>query len=834
MPARAGQIVVEMTAGTRTFVTDVEVAKTKLREFGAMGASVNAGMVSGTKATTASIKAMEGQFANNNRAAAAFINTVLGGGKAMQAIFPVVGGLAFAGMLSTVGGKVQDFFKNLEEMPVRVRDAFKGITEPLGKANDELQVTNDKLAMEIGKLSGHPGNGLQLALHEAWVVADKLEATVSKTLKELGEVQKKEGIGALNAFFTGRADTKGDEAEVKKFTELMTRIDAEGIARVRATKNEKDAGKAQEEWNKKALDALDLEIKKYEILTAATQKLQNLHEGKAAVSATWQGRKVLVMAGNDGPNRDIQLSEQQGTLGTLKGLRDRYSLSADEAAMQGKIPGLEAADAARKKAAEEQRKEREAENRRNKEEQSDWAHLIEERAHVKEEFLSGMEKIDVEEQAEVVRELGKARTMLGEGVSGPVAVDPAKLAYIHETFNEKRAGESEREAKKFWSEIEASITKGLEEDLRRAKAAMERAHSADEHIAGISLTSQREGLSRKAGADEDVAKHSGLSGVDLVNAEYQIRIKLASDLAKIEDARVAKENDADAKRVLTAEKEAALAKANSEAEAEREKGMAALRQKDVRDFFEEMRTGAETTGHILYTSLHSALDQASDQLAKLVTGQKVDFGKMLRSLAEDQAKSGIKSILQSGLGKLGGLFGIKSAVAKPTGRAGDALHVLVDNAAIGGQPPASGSALGGFSNLAGLMRSSGQALSGFLHSLSSSGSSAESSMGSASSSISYMAEGGSVDPGQSYWVGDGGEKELFTPHTAGTITPLHKMAGTGTATYNIDARGAEIGSEHRIRQAVAQAHDSAVHLGAQAAAERARRSPQRTGQQGKL
>jgi hypothetical protein len=58
---------------------------------------------------------MEGQFANNNKAAAAFINTVLGGAPIMQAAFPIVGGLAFAGMLETVGTKVVDYFKKLEE-----------------------------------------------------------------------------------------------------------------------------------------------------------------------------------------------------------------------------------------------------------------------------------------------------------------------------------------------------------------------------------------------------------------------------------------------------------------------------------------------------------------------------------------------------------------------------------------------------------------------------------------------------------------------------------------------------------------------------------------------
>src|ERR1035441_6665390 len=293
MPARAGQIVVEMMAGTRTFVTDVEIAKTKLREFGLVGQTTNAGMVSSTKATTAAVKGLEGQFANNNRAAVAFFTTVLGGGKIAQAAFPLVGGLAFGGMLVTVAEKAGDFFKKLAEAPVRARDAFRGITEPLAKENDELQVTNDKLAMEIGKLSGRPGNGLQLALHEAWVVADKLEATVSKTLKELGEVQKKEGISALGALFTGRASTEDDEADVKKFTASMARIDAEGMASVRATKTKEDAAKAQAAWNKKGLDAFRLEIFKYEKLTEATQKLQRLHEGTLPFQAEWNGRKVL-------------------------------------------------------------------------------------------------------------------------------------------------------------------------------------------------------------------------------------------------------------------------------------------------------------------------------------------------------------------------------------------------------------------------------------------------------------------------------------------------------------------------------------------------------------
>lgn len=43
----------------------------------------------------------------------------------------------------------------------------------------------------------------------------------------------------------------------------------------------------------------------------------------------------------------------------------------------------------------------------------------------------------------------------------------------------------------------------------------------------------------------------------------------------------------------------------------------------------------------------------------------------------------------------------------------------------------------------------------------------------------HRATGGDVWPGGSFVVGDGGEPEIFSPKTAGTITPLSKVNGTG-------------------------------------------------------
>jgi hypothetical protein len=826
MPARAGQIVVEMTAGTRTFVTDVEIAKTKLREFGTVGREVSASGVSGVQATSGALRVLEGNMTNNLRASERFVANVLHLGPVLQAAFPIVGAVAFGGILLNLGEKVVDFFKQVADAPNRIRDAFRGITEPLEKENDELQVTNDKLAMEIGKLSGHPGNGLQLGLHEAWVVADKLEATVSKTLKELGEVQKKEGIGALNAFFTGRASTKDDEADVKKFTDSMTRIDAEGMASVRAAKSKEDANKAQDAWNKKALDSLDLEIKKYETLAAATRKLQDLHEGKGN-APTYQmyvqnpGKYTGFNTTVNHNDQSVKLNEQQGTLSTLQGLRSRYALSAEEARMQEQLPALEAAAAARKKAEEERRKERESANRHEREERADWQHLIEERAHVKEEFLYGMDKIDVEEQAEVEKELEKARTMLGEGVSGPVAVTPDKLQYIHETFDLKRSGESAREVKKFWEEIEKSIAKGMEERLREAKKELDSRLSADEHVANVTLSSQRDTLNRNAKTSEDVAKHGGLTGVDLVNAEYQIRIKLASDLAKIEDDRIAKQKNEDEGRKLEADKRAALAKATGDAEAERERGLAALRQKDARDFFQEMRTEAETTGHILYNALHSALDRSSDQLAKLVTGQKTDVGKTVQEIGQGIAKDSIKSAMMQGLGKLGSVLGIKAPQGKPDFTKANPGHVIVDNQAAGGSPS---SGLAGLAKFGGVddnsgSDNSGSDIGGLLKK-------ASGLLGPLLKFGGFMARGGDVDPGASYIVGEH-EAELFTPRTAGSITPASKL-GMGGPIYHVDARGSDLGAGNRVSRAIEASHHAAVAASVVAHADRKSRTPQRS------
>jgi hypothetical protein len=91
-----------------------------------------------------------------------------------------------------------------------------------------------------------------------------------------------------------------------------------------------------------------------------------------------------------------------------------------------------------------------------------------------------------------------------------------------------------------------------------------------------------------------------------------------------------------------------------------------------------------------------------------------------------------------------------------------------------------------------------------------------------------MAGGGDTEPGLIYKVAEAGEGEFITPKNASTVTPLSKLRGGGDSfTYNVDARGADLGAENRVARAIEYSHNSAVRNAARASAEHARRTPRR-------
>jgi hypothetical protein len=249
----------------------------------------------------------------------------------------------------------------------------------------------------------------------------------------------------------------------------------------------------------------------------------------------------------------------------------------------------------------------------------------------------------------------------------------------------------------------------------------------------------------------------------------------------------------------------------------------------VRAFFAEMEAGSKRAGNVVYDNLTSAVDRVSDELSRLFTGQKTNFGQMLQEMGQQLVRDSVKMGLEKGLGAAGKALGIKMPEGKPDGTRAKPYHVIVDNEkgsedgsdALGG---ALGDAGGGIAGE--LVKKGVGGLLGLLKGLFGGGS------GVATSSISYMAEGGPVSPSAAYIVGEAGP-ELLT-RTSGHITSnaelRRSLADGGGDTYmSVDARGAELGVEQRVYRAIAAAHKASVATSVRAGHERALRTPQRAG-----
>ena len=261
----------------------------------------------------------------------------------------------------------------------------------------------------------------------------------------------------------------------------------------------------------------------------------------------------------------------------------------------------------------------------------------------------------------------------------------------------------------------------------------------------------------------------------------------------------------------------------------------------VRAFFGEMQAGSKRTANIIYDNLTSAVDRVSDELARLMTGQKTSFGRMLQDLGQSLVRDTIKNGLERGLGKLGDLLGIKIPAGKPDFTKANPGHVIVENWPGQGSKPATalGDAVGGVGGvllgkgagvlpevLKGIVGGAAGLLRGIF------GGGGKALQEAVSSSITYMAGGGLVSPNEAYIVGDAGP-ELLT-RTSGYITSnaeLRRTLGSGGNQYftTVDARGADLGVERRVYRAIDAAHRAAVANSVRAVHERAKRVPQRMG-----
>ncbi|HUA85435.1 MAG TPA: hypothetical protein VMB85_16345, partial [Bryobacteraceae bacterium] len=271
-------------------------------------------------------------------------------------------------------------------------------------------------------------------------------------------------------------------------------------------------------------------------------------------------------------------------------------------------------------------------------------------------------------------------------------------------------------------------------------------------------------------------------------------------------------------------------------------------QDGFRAFFIDMQQHAETAAKIIYDSLHAALNDSSNLLAKMAMGEHPkhgwgqEWGKAFQQLGEETTQSSIKSLEQRGLGALGKHLGIDIGGVKPDGTAANPLWVkIVGPGVLNGVTPglpaegyasldpnaASAAAtlpklaatsliFSAISKLFGGAAKAGVPQGGFA-----------SLDPNAANFSGFLAGGGDVTPGNMYMVGENGP-EPFVPSTAGRVLPNGSLGGNTHLYFNtsIDARGSEI-DESRLRSILAQSHRQAVAQAVEAMHQRQLRTPRR-------
>lgn len=262
MPRRAGTVTVNFDAGTATFLKDVELAAGTVREFGRTTQSSMAGARTSMVSASTALKELGGNFTGSSRAVARLLVDVGGLGPVLSAAFPIIGGLAFIGMIVKMGEAVNKFFKDMAEAPKRMTDAFRPLQQSTLEAADNLRVVNDRLEMDIAKLEGKRQNSLKLALDEAVKSADALGQSLEKDLKTASDLLEKNKTGWIEKNVFGK---EGTEPVQKINEELRRKIhEQDEILRTAARKAEINPDKSAATKDlKDATDARNKAVKQY-------------------------------------------------------------------------------------------------------------------------------------------------------------------------------------------------------------------------------------------------------------------------------------------------------------------------------------------------------------------------------------------------------------------------------------------------------------------------------------------------------------------------------------------------------------------------------------------
>lgn len=143
----------------------------------------------------------------------------------LSAAFPIIIAAAMVEVIYQVVDGLYKMIQTADNAAHSTAIAFDSIIDPLRKTNDTLAVTNDKLGVTISKLSHVPTtNGVQLAIDQARVAADRLDDSLERVSTDLDKILTKNRIGILSSILTGNATTSDTEQFIKSQFDTVDQV----------------------------------------------------------------------------------------------------------------------------------------------------------------------------------------------------------------------------------------------------------------------------------------------------------------------------------------------------------------------------------------------------------------------------------------------------------------------------------------------------------------------------------------------------------------------------------------------------------------------------------
>jgi hypothetical protein len=774
--------------------------------------------ISNVQAASASIRLAEGGMTNNIRAVERFLSALPGVGAALRTIFPLVGALAFAGLAVEIGSKVYEYGQKGAKAAQEIGDAFDTMNAAGRQTSIGLDITNDKLDIQIAKLEGKPENLLQMALDDDRKAALDLASSVDKAAKAVDDLMAKNGVSLAQriggAFFGHNIATTTDTQGV--IEDAYGGIKAAGD---KGTDNLYNAKPGEAEAVAKANRKLTLDASQ-EALRKVNAKFASLQQASRDELVKIASARAAGMHGDTPTDYSANLNALSGVRIDLEGnihdLKARYAASDK----QKEVGTDEEKKAAAEKAKAAAAAAREAARRASEKQMADFEQQF--------AVLKSDHELQVGEEGAFWQRMQNAT------VAGSENWKKINL----------KLGEADQAMMRQLDAMQRKRQETLKKNLEvikqwdaSARALNDMLNKGDDEAAdGAKELSAI--LTKNAAARRELAIQDAVSSGQMTT--HAAALELATLHARaygdeLERLRAKKKQIAGASYLTDEEKQRQTGAVNEQIA--RTEGAAARQEVlDRRTIDSSTATGGATEAlqEFIAASRNastqmkdftaSTLSSVNEQLARGMAGQKTSFRSMGAGIANHAAAVG----LQMTEGSIMNLFHM-GAKKKPMGTADDPLHVTMANkGGAGSKAGGVGSAVS--SLLGGASKAAGDAGGGF-------GSFMGKAAGMAMKFLPMLgfADGGVISPNTWAMVGERGPELFHSGGGGGSIVPNHKLSSVGSGggsssfSYNIDARGTDpVQTEMRVRTAIVAAHQSSVHQAVKQVHQQSARQPARS------